>query len=113
MRLAALAALGLAAACGPQGAPSSPPTKPVPLASDRDTCTVAEDCALVEACCGCSAGGRRVAIRKDAVGEYAATRMERCGQNICTTNMSNDPSCNAEATCDGERCKVSAHMGQL
>ncbi|MEO8706728.1 MAG: hypothetical protein ABI867_42270, partial [Kofleriaceae bacterium] len=80
--------------CGQQATPGKPPP------ADPKSCTVAEDCTLVEACCGCNAGGRRVAIRKDAVAEYDATRPKRCGDSACTTVMSTHSSCNAEATCE-------------
>ena len=80
-----------------------------PIAAERDRCSTADDCTLVEACCGCSAGGRRVAIRKDAVAEYDATRPQRCGDSVCAAVMSNDPSCNAEATCEAGTCTVMAH----
>jgi hypothetical protein len=100
-------------ACGSNSKPTPGPgnTKPI-NAVDRNTCKVAEDCALVEACCGCAAGGKRVAIRKDAVAEYDASRQQRCGDMVCTTVMSEDSSCNAEATCEAGHCKVMAHMGK-
>lgn len=103
IRIALLAALALG--CG-QKAVSKPPN-----AVERDACSTADDCTLVEACCGCSAGGKRVAIRKDAVAEYDATRPKRCGDSVCTAVMSQHSSCNAEAGCDAGRCKVMAHMG--
>ena len=83
-------------------------TKP-PIAAERSSCSTADDCTLVEACCGCSAGGRRVAIRKDAVAEYDATRAQRCGDSVCAQVISTDPSCNAEATCEAGACTVMAH----
>jgi len=99
--------LVLALGCGQQASPGKPP----PVAAERDTCAVAEDCTLVEACCGCSAGGKRVAIRKDAVAEYDATRAKRCGDSVCPAVMSDHSSCNAEAACESGHCKVMAHMG--
>lgn len=100
----------IAIACGSSTA--KPDVKgPPPNAADRDSCTSADDCTLVEACCGCTAGGKRVAIRKDAVAEYDATRRERCGDSTCTQVMSTHSSCNAEATCEANHCKVMAHLG--
>jgi hypothetical protein len=92
--------------CGHKSAPGKPPA-----AADRNSCAVAEDCTLVEACCGCTAGGRRVAIRKDAVAEYDASRPQRCSDSACTAVISTHSSCSAEATCEAGTCKVMAHMG--
>ncbi len=100
----------LAIACGSKS-PSTGTKKP-PNAADRDSCTAAEDCTLVEACCGCTAGGKRVAIRKDAVAEYDSTRRERCGDSTCPQVISTHSSCSAEATCEANHCKVVAHMGE-
>ncbi len=105
------AALLLAIACGSTSSTSTG-AKQVPHAADRDRCTSAEDCTLVEACCGCTAGGKRVAIRKDAVVEYDSTRRERCGDSMCTQVISTHSSCDAEATCEAGHCKVMAHMGK-
>lgn len=99
------------AACGNSKPGTTSSNKPPINAADRNDCTVAEDCTLVEACCGCAAGGKRVAIRKDAVAEYDASRPQRCGDQVCTAMMSTHSSCNAEATCEAGRCKVLPHMG--
>jgi hypothetical protein len=102
----------LALGCGGQQAASSGGSgsgKP-PIAAERASCTTADDCTLVEACCGCNAGGRRVAIRKDAVAEYDATRPQRCGDSVCTTVISNHSSCLAEAGCEAGACVVLAHQ---
>ena len=97
----------LALGCGQKTAAPSTPPPPV----DRKSCSAAEDCTLVEACCGCSAGGRRVSIRKDAVAEYEATRAQRCGESACTAVTSTHSSCDAEATCDNGECGAIGHMG--
>lgn len=101
----------LAFACGSKST-SNGPKGPPPNAADRDTCATAEDCTLVDACCGCTAGGKRVAIRKDAVAEYDGTRRERCGDSMCPQVISTHSSCDAEATCEAGHCKVMAHMGK-
>jgi hypothetical protein len=106
MKWLLLLALGCSGSQAPSGGGS---TKP-PIAAERASCTTADDCTLVEACCGCSAGGRRVAIRKDAVGEYDATRAQRCGDSICKTVISQHPSCHAEAGCEAGVCVVLHHM---
>jgi len=103
--LAAVAALG----CGPATAP--PPDKPVLRADAADHCTTADDCDLVDACCGCNAGGKRIAIRKDAVAGFASARETRCAGQMCAQMISSDPSCDAEAICGSRnRCRVAPHM---
>ena len=108
VRAALLAALALAA-CGPK--PPAPPEQPPPVSELADNCTTGDDCALVEACCGCNAGGRRIAIRKDAVAAFDASREQRCGGQMCPQFISHDPSCDAEAVCGARnRCRVAPHM---
>jgi hypothetical protein len=77
-----------------------------------NNCTSGDECDLVDACCGCNAGGKKIAIRKDAVADYQASRQQRCGGTVCAMNISTDPSCDAEAICgSGNRCRVAPHMG--
>ncbi len=112
MKYALYGSIVLLAACGSKSAPTGvTATTPPPNAADRDTCATAEDCTLVDACCGCNASGKRVAIRKDAVAEYDASREQRCGDSMCAQVISTHSSCNAEATCEAGHCKVMAHMG--
>lgn len=85
---------------------------PVQSAADRDDCTKDEDCTLVEACCGCSAGGRKVGLRLDAVAAYEQGRANRCAATQCAQVMSDHPSCNAEAVCRKGHCRVQPHMNQ-
>jgi hypothetical protein len=76
-----------------------------------DSCTTSEDCELVSACCGCNAGGKQIAIRKDAVTAFEGSREQRCGGNMCAQMISTDPSCSAEAVCgQNGRCEVAPHM---
>jgi hypothetical protein len=104
MRILILAAF---AACG---APA-PASKPGPATTgDRTSCAAASDCALVETCCGCTAGGDRIAIRADAVAAYEAERPARCGGRMCPQVMSTHSSCTAEAGCEAGRCAVLAHL---
>ena len=111
-RLAILAVLAIG--CGsskpaPTGGGSATPiTGELP-----DSCKVSEDCELVSACCGCNAGGKQIAIRKDAVAGFEAARPQRCADNMCAQVISTDPSCSAEAVCgQNGRCEVSPHMGE-
>jgi hypothetical protein len=85
-----------------------------PITGDLpDSCTTSEDCELVQACCGCNAGGKQIAIRKDAVAGFEAARPQRCADNMCAQVISTDASCNAEAVCgQNGRCEVSPHMGE-
>jgi len=78
-----------------------------------DSCTTSDDCELVQACCGCNAGGEQIAIRKDAVAGFEAARTERCASNACAQMISTHPSCSAEAICgQNGRCEVAPHMNQ-
>ena len=105
--LAALVALG----CGSPSASAPPPDKPVSRADSADSCTTADDCELVDACCGCNSGGKKIAIRKDAVAGFQSTREQRCGGQMCAMHISTDPSCDAEAICGSHnRCRVAPHM---
>jgi len=119
MKLARVAVFALAAVgCGsssstPAGSGSGMPPSPAPTASTEPavTCTTSEDCALVQACCGCNAGGKQIAIRADAVAAFEASREQRCGGTMCTQMISTDPSCDAEATCGANgRCNVTPHL---
>ena len=99
-------------ACGS----SKPATPPAPTPADPnaplpDDCKVSEDCALVQACCGCNAGGKQIAIRADAVAAFEASREQRCGGQMCAQVISTDPSCTAEAVCgQNGRCIVAPHL---
>ncbi len=124
--------LVLLVACGSKASgPTEPPGQPPPRATEPtdksaerrtrssaegdakvdDNCTTPEDCELVDACCGCNAGGHKIAMRKDAVAGFEASRAERCGGQMCAQHISTDPSCDAEPICgSGNRCRVAPHM---
>jgi hypothetical protein len=108
----------LAIGCGAKSSPASdqpaPPDQPAPAqpaaTGPADSCTTAADCALVEECCGCNAGGKKIAIRMDAVASFESSRAERCGDVMCAQMISTDPSCDAEAICgSSSRCEVAPH----
>lgn len=107
-----LTLLALAAACGS----SKPAADPKPAPADPDAalptaCKASEDCALVQACCGCATGGKQIAIRADAVASFEASREQRCGGQMCAQMISHDPSCDAEAVCgQNGRCNVAPHL---
>jgi hypothetical protein len=100
------------AACASKGGPTSPPGSPPPRDGEPAVnCTASDDCDLVDACCGCNAGGRKIALRKDAVAAFTASREQRCAGQMCAQHISTDASCDAEATCGGNnRCNVTPHM---
>ena len=105
----AVAALG----CGSsKTTPASGGGSAAPITGELpDACTTSDDCELVPACCGCNAGGKQIAIRKDAVAGFEAARPQRCGDNMCAQVISTDPSCTAEAVCgQNGRCEVAPHM---
>ena len=96
--------------CGAAPAASAGDT-PAPVTEPDTRCTTADDCDLIDACCGCNAGGRKLAIRKDAVAGFTASRDQRCGTVMCAQMISADPSCDAEAICGSRnRCRVAPHM---
>ena len=108
--LAALAIAWLAFGCG--GNPDKP-ARPSEPAEPADNCTVSEECDLVDACCGCNAGGRKLAIRKDAVAAFTASYQDRCRGQMCPQMISQHPSCDAEAVCGNRnRCRV-AHAAPV
>ena len=101
-----VAAIGCSAA---PSAPGAPP--PAPVTQPADNCTGADDCDLVDACCGCNTGGKKIAIRKDAVAAFEASREPRCAGTMCPQFISHDLSCDAEAVCGSRgRCRVAPHM---
>jgi hypothetical protein len=101
----------LALGCGGPPAPAPPTATPAATAGLSDSCATADDCVLVDACCGCSSGGSRLAIRKDAAAAFEASRPTRCGDRMCAQVISSDPSCDAEPICGSrDRCRVAPHM---
>ncbi len=106
-----LLALALAACGSSKPAATPAPVNPNPNAQLPVSCKSGDDCALVQACCGCNAGGKQIAIRADAVASFEASRQQRCAGQMCAQMISTDPSCDAEATCgNNERCNVTPHM---
>jgi len=105
-----LGALGCGAS-PPAPAPGVANGQPAPVTEPDTHCTTADDCELVDACCGCNAGGSKLAIRKDAVAGFAASHAQRCGNAMCAQMISQDPSCDAEPICGSRnRCRVAPHM---
>jgi hypothetical protein len=109
-----LAVVHASGACGsskPSGSAKGPPKPFEPNAALPTECKGSEDCALIQACCGCSAGGKQIAIRADAVASFEASRETRCAGQMCAQMISTDPSCDAEAVCgQNGRCIVTPHL---
>jgi hypothetical protein len=107
-----IAILVLLAACGSsKPAPGVTATTYDPDEPPPVSCKVSDECALVDACCGCNAGGKQIAIRADAVAGFQGSREQRCAGQMCAQAISTDPSCDAEATCgQNERCNVTPHL---
>jgi len=99
--------LALLVACG------HPASKPPEAAAARDTkaCTIDDDCALVDACCGCARGGKRIALAKQAVADHESRRAQVCAGETCKDGESAHSSCDAEAVCRDGQCAVQAHIG--
>ncbi len=109
-------ALALALAACSSSSSSKPATPPAPAPMDPGadvprSCSSGDDCALVQACCGCNAGGKQIAIRADAVASFDASREQRCAGQMCAQMISTDPSCDAESTCGTNNlCNVTPHL---
>lgn len=104
---ALLVCSALLAACSGGGATSSSSAGPrVAQASGEDlVCSRDEDCALVDDCCGCAAGGTKHAVRADRVPTLEQQAESECAAAQCTGMASEHRSCDAVgARCAGGRC---------
>jgi hypothetical protein len=102
--LAALFLGSLIAACsGGATAPAGP--RIAEAQPDDLTCSRDEDCALVDDCCGCAAGGTKTAVRTDRVDALSAAADSSCDPSRCSGLASEHRSCEAVgARCAGGRC---------
>ena len=76
---------------------------------DFYSCIQDSDCVSVkEDCCGCTAGGSATAINKDLESEWQ--KKLNCTEIMCTTVMSNHPSCFQEPKCAEEKCILADTM---
>jgi hypothetical protein len=107
--LAGCALAALIVACG------HPASTPGPTSSssgdDTGACKSDDDCILVDQCCDCNNGGGRMAIRKDQLDHHKAQAAKECAAMACAAMVSQDGSCNAEASCRDGRCAVTPHLG--
>jgi hypothetical protein len=109
---AAALALGLSAlaapGCGSRGpAIEEPSMEDHVLPQPPDSCITNHDCDVVDACCRCDQGGKRLAIRVDAIADFMVERQQRCAGVTCVQMTSNDPSCRGELVCGNYgRCRL-------
>jgi hypothetical protein len=76
------------------------------LPQPPDSCVNVHDCDTVDACCRCDEGGKRLAIRADAVADFMVERQARCAGVQCVQMTSNDLSCKGELVCGNYgRCR--------
>lgn len=78
-------------------------------AAEPDTsgvaCESADDCVLVEDCCGCAAGGTKMAVHNDELQQTLRRESDACADRQCGSEPSDDPSCEATAArCEDGRC---------
>ncbi len=74
---------------------------------DMKACSKDSQCVSVAAsCCGCSSGGKNMAISSQKKSEWNKIHDEVCAKNICPMMMSNDPSCDATPVCIAGKCKL-------
>lgn len=76
-------------------------------AAGSTECKVDADCvAVTDECCPCSQGGKQRAILKKEQAGYEKDRKGRCKDQICTEEMSQDPSCTQRAVCLAGICEL-------
>jgi hypothetical protein len=105
LSLGALAASG----CGSRGPAIEEPSMEDShqLPQPPDSCISLHDCDVVDACCRCDEGGKRLAIRADAIADFMVERQQRCAGVTCLLMTSNDPSCKADLVCGNfGRCRL-------
>lgn len=110
----ALCTLGALTASGSIACGSRGPAVEEPAMEDNhqlpqppDSCISEHDCDVVDACCRCDEGGKRIAIRVDAIADFMVERQQRCAGVRCTPMTSNDPSCRGDLVCGNfGRCRL-------
>jgi hypothetical protein len=103
--LGALAGVG----CGSRGPAIEEPVMDDghQLPQPPDSCISNHDCDVVDACCRCDQGGKRFAIRTDAIADFMVERQKVCAGVNCLPMTSNDPSCTADLVCGNfGRCRL-------
>lgn len=73
----------------------------------NSSCKSDDDCTLIKAdCCGCSQGGKQIAIPRAEISARQAKLMAECKGIFCAQVMSPDPSCKLKAQCVDGRCQL-------
>jgi hypothetical protein len=108
VRLVVLFAL---AACGPAQPTNTTGRMPAGVA-DFGGCNPAveqDPCTLIDDCCGCERGGKRLAVHRDTgVKEWESRRTWRCAETACPKKPGTDASCAsaAHAVCAVNQCEL-------
>lgn len=87
------------------GQPKIGPVMPDPIFA----CSADSDCIKVNAgCCGCNAGGKKIAINKNFEAEWEKQLSCETKDVYCIQVISNDPSCYEQTTakCVQGQCKI-------
>ena len=75
-------------------------------------CTADADCVTSrDGCCGCSGGGKALAIAKKNFDDYDGLLEMECGMSPCSAVVSADPSCKLSARCEAGKCVLGTGAG--
>lgn len=81
------------------------------MTDDDRVCKADSDCAVLENpdCCGCTAGGSAVAVRRDRLEALTARLHIECEEQSCPSVMSTHPTClGTVPTCVASSCELVA-----
>jgi len=110
---AAKALMADGGAAAPAGALGKAAPAPAPAPAPSTDCKVATDCvAINEDCCGCTAGGKQIAIAASGAQTHAQGLVKKCQDSMCAQVMSNDPSCHMAPDCVVGKCVLVAPKGK-
>jgi hypothetical protein len=77
-------------------------------------CTADADCTTFsDGCCGCTGGGKALAIAKSHTDDYDGLLAFECGATVCPTVMSTDPSCRLAPHCEAGKCVLGTGAGAV
>ncbi len=99
----------LTAGCGTGPSAGASPASELPRVAtatpDEQACSRDVECALVEDCCGCAAGGMRTGVRAELLETAVERSAAECEHRSCGSQTSEHRSCEASAArCLGGRC---------
>jgi len=79
--------------------------EPALLAENEQTCSLDDECTIIEDLCGCSSMGVKYAVPKAYAEETRKRMIKLFADRACLDALSADPSCwAAEARCVDHRC---------